>query len=184
MKIYFKIPCPKSEKVLSGFIINHCLFLSEPFERWFFIPTVPMNATFLPLAQDENPVTCESVKLDGTAKIIKTAVVPCKTLKVTIVVAGDHITFGPTTDRSGCSKTPSLMLFHDAVFTGEACSPFCQVPGTCLIENTELSSYSTMYNFTCLCLQRFCDELLIRLQPETRQITVAICEITLIYPNL
>ena len=146
--------------------------------------------TSLPLLKDEDLLTCETMNFSGNDYLmLKAAIgVTFKSLEATIVVPNNKVFFGPNTEPINCGKPTSLLMTHDssqAAAAGQTCGLFCVVPATCRLEGMETMSNGLMkYNFSCRCIQQFCNELIMQLRPGISQQDIKVCEILETYSQV
>ena len=145
------------------------------------------NDQSLPDVSDGYNDTCHVLDTDGDGMLLKSDLdVPFKTLQVTVLIAGGEVVFFPSTDASRCKEHTSLLMTHDSSIAkarGQMCKPFCEVPGSCwLQERVILDTDKINYVFTCACPRTSCNELFVMFQSDAVQGSISICEVQLLYP--
>ena len=141
----------------------------------------------LPDVSDGYNDTCHGLDIDGDGMLLKSDLdVPFKTLQVTVLIAGGEVVFFPSTDASRCKEHTSLLMTHDSSIAkarGQMCKPFCEVPGSCwLQERVILDTDKINYVFTCACPRTSCNELFVMFQSDAVPGSISICEVQLLYP--
>ena len=171
-------------KIYLNYQWNHlsrfrCNFHSAYPAQWYLLHPRRGGSMVLANVSDDKIDTCH--ELDHHSHMLKATLTPRYTsLAVDVRIIQPIMNFATT--HNVCNDTiASLLLTHDsfkAIAAGRTCDPFCQAPGTCkLWEATETEDGMVLYSFLCKCKAKYCNDLLLVLQPEFDRENVAICDI-------
>ena len=146
------------------------LILSAEFRvgNWTSLPpSTKVPETVMSLVSDTRHETCAPLDLhDGNVLLRGQVTGEYKHLFVKITMA-TSVVFGPGPSQAICYPMSSSLLTHLDSGCGQS---FCDVPTTCrYLYNKVISTDPTFwqYDFSCVCGQALCSELLLWFRPDT-----------------